>query len=145
MNAKFYHYSTLKYRPSLLLDEQVNIGLLFVFVEDKRIEFLFPSHLARLNALYPQTNLNLIRAHLKGFKQKAADISDKDIYNKDNLSSLIATDFLQPDSNSLFFTDFKIGTYQTADPILDYYYTQFFSIYQDNRQPKIIEKEIVLV
>ena len=112
MNTQFYQYSVLKYRPSLLLDEQVNIGLLFVFAEDRRVEFIFPTHLTRLIALYPQTDLSLIRAHFNGFKKKAADLSSNPNAIKDLLPAFIKTDFLQPDSNSLYFTDFKTGTYQ---------------------------------
>ena len=132
MNTKFYQYSILKYRPSLLLDEQVNIGLLFVFVEDRRVEFIFPTHLARLNALYPHSDLSLIKAHLKGFKKKAADLSSKPIYVKGLLPALIETDFLQPDSNSFYFTEFKTGTYQQPEAIIEYYRTQFFAIYDEN-------------
>jgi hypothetical protein len=132
VNTKFYQYSILKYRPSLLLDEQVNIGLLFVFVEEKRVEFIFPTHLSRLNALYPHSNLGLIKAHLKGFKKKATDLSSKSIYFNDLENVLIETDFLQPDSNSFYFTEFKTGTYQQPEAIIEYYRTQFFAIYDEN-------------
>lgn len=128
----FYQYSLLKYRPSLLLDEQVNIGLLVVFNEDRRVEFIYPKHLARLNALYPQTDLSILRAHLRGFEQKAKSLTNKPIYVEGLLNSLIQTDFLLLDSNSLFFTDFKVGKYQNADAIIAHYRTQFFGAYGDN-------------
>lgn len=142
MNTQFYQYSVLKYRPSLLLDEQVNIGLLFVFIEDKRVEFIFPTHLARLIALYPQTDLSLIRAHFKGFKQKAADLSSKSSSIKDLLPALIKTDFLQPDSNSLYFTDFKTGTYQQPEAIIAHYRTEFFAVYDDVLERTTADKRI---
>jgi Protein of unknown function (DUF3037) len=132
MDTKFYQYSLLKYRPSLLLDEQVNIGLLLVFNEDRRVEFIYPKHLSRLNALYPQTDLSIIRAHLKGFENKAKNLTDKPIYVNGLLNSLIETDFLPLDSNSLFFTEFKVGTYLNADAIIAHYRTQFFAAYDDN-------------
>lgn len=131
MNTKFYQFSLLKYRPSLLLDEQVNIGLLAVFIEDRRVEFIYPKHLARLNALYPQTDLSLIRAHLRGFESKAKSLSNKPIYVEGILNTLIETEFLKADSNSFFYTDFKIGTYTDADLMINYYREKLFSIYDD--------------
>lgn len=115
-----------------MLDEQVNIGLLLIFNEDRRVEFIYPKHLARLNALYPQTDLSIIRAHLRGFEQKAKSLTNKPIYVEGLITSLIETDFLPLDSNSLFFTDFKVGKYIDADAIISHYRTQFFAAYDDN-------------
>ena len=42
MNKKF-QYCVLKYRPSYLLDERVNVGLLFIFLEEQTIRFIYPS------------------------------------------------------------------------------------------------------
>ena len=130
MKQKFYQYSILKYRPSLLLDEQVAIGLLFVFIEDRRVEFIFPTHLTRrLSSLYPNTNTNLIKTHLKAFERRATELSSKPLYVEGKLSSLIESEFLQTDSNSLFFTDFKVGSYLDANATIEYYRQEFFALY----------------
>ena len=137
MKQNFYQYSILKYRPSLLLDEQVAIGLLFVFLEDRRVEFIFPNHLTRrLTTLYPNTNVNLLKTHLKAFERRATELSSKPLYVEGILPSLIETEFLQTDANSLFFTPFKVGSYQNADATLEYYRQEFFALYDNVEDEK---------
>ena len=68
-------------------------------------------------------------------------MSSKSNALNDLLPALIKTDFLQPDSNSLYFTDFKTGTYQQSEAIIAYYRTEFFAVYDDILADKRIYEE----
>ena len=62
MNQKF-QYSVLKYRPSYLLDERVNIGILFRFEtkadygegigDENNLFFSYPNQLKRISDFFP--------------------------------------------------------------------------------------------
>ncbi|MGB0930779.1 MAG: DUF3037 domain-containing protein [Chitinophagales bacterium] len=125
MNPKKFRYYVLKYRPSLLLDERVNIGLLFVFEGDKQVQFLYPKRLQRLSGLYKGIVLKDIKNYLREFEQKADELTKEERVFSDR----VADKFLLPDSNSLFFSESKFGEYIIIDKILAYYKEKYFSVY----------------
>ena len=65
------YYSVLRYRPSYLLKEQINIGLLFVLPETEEVIFLFPNKLARITQFYAAADLPLLRKYLYALKSKS--------------------------------------------------------------------------
>ena len=131
MNEKF-KYCTLKYRPSYLLDERVNIGILFYFPNTQKLEFLFPSRLSRLKQLFPKVNLSDIKTYLKSFKNTSNNLSITDLSNE-----VLSQRFLTPDANSLFFSEIKAGTTNSPQETLDYYYDSFLGNYKANNKPQI--------
>ncbi len=154
MNSKKFQYYVLKYRPSLLLDERVNIGLLFVFEDDSlQFRFVYPKNLQRLSNLYKNVNLDHIASYLNIFEQNAIKLSGqvvllskidsthkhlKDFFIKEvydnkilisDVSKIIANEFLLPDSNSLFFTKSSYGEYDNIEGIVKYYRKRYFETY----------------
>lgn len=134
MNTKQFKYAVLKYRPSYWLDEQVNIGLLFLFPEDGRVEFLAPSRLRRLTQLYPDIQLSLIRQHLTAFRAQAAAIRKRNLFEVASRENLLETEFLVPDANALFFSEFKTGQYADAAATLEHYRKAYFNVYDGKRK-----------
>lgn len=131
MNKRYnYSYSVLKYRPSLLLDERVNLGLLFVFPEEKRVEFVFPKNLARLASLYPEVSLCQIEKYLKHFENKAKKLTGTQIAVS---PSIIEDEFLIKDSNSFFFDDFKSGNTNSIEDRIHSYFWMYFTVYEKMR------------
>ncbi len=126
--TKIFKYSILKYRPSYLLGEQVNIGLLFFFLEDKKVLFLHPSKLRRLTQFYPDTNLRIIKKYLAAFNRKANKIDlPSDLVNFDNF---IEDSFFAKDASSFYFTTVKSGSYTHLSKIIAYYNQLYFGVYE---------------
>lgn len=130
-----FKYSVLKYRPSYLLGEQVNIGLLFSFVEENELVFVFPSHLQRLRSVYPEVELPFIRKYLQGFRSKATRLSGEGIISELS-SAVLSREFLALDSNSFFFSEVKKGQYVDKENILIHYQDEYFASYYDKEAPK---------
>lgn len=121
-----FKYAVLQYRPSYLLDERVNIGLLFHFVEEKTVEFVFPEHLSRINHLFPGEEPHLLRQYLRSFRNEALSLNKKPLYlNHADLTTSILT----PDANAFCFSDWKNGYYTDRQATLTHYQKLFFKYY----------------
>lgn len=132
MNRKPFKYAVLKYRPSYLLDEQVNVGILIVFPEDHLVEFLYPQHLQRLTHLFPDAELAFVRRYLIGFKNRAAQLSKKNLFVAAEKDNLITDEFLVQDATALFFTEWKSGSYRSPADLLRHFSQTYFSLYEEH-------------
>lgn len=141
MNQPF-QYSILKYRPSYLLDERVNIGLLFHFTDKVEKEgvvknyskfiFVFPTRLRRISNFFPNLgsrNLTDIKRYLIAFQKKANALSLREDANNKFLKEIIPTEFIANDANSFFFSEIKQGFYNDLNLTLDYFQNQYFKFY----------------
>lgn len=126
MKLKKYQYSVLKYRPSYFLREEVNIGLLFFFVEDQHIAFEYPNKLGRLTHFYPDTDLSTIRTYLKGFQR----LAKRTKVHSTALTRTILSELLLEDASSFYFSDIKNGGYQSVEDTLAYYRKAYFQVYE---------------
>lgn len=128
---KIFKYTLLKYRPSSVLDEQVNVGILFIFFDDNKILFSFPKSLARLSALYPDIDLHDIKRSLIGFQARATKLSTKNLFVAATSDNLIEKEFFVADANSFFFSDFKVGVYESIEKTATHFHGQYFACYND--------------
>jgi len=122
---KIFSYSVLRFRPSYLLEEQINVGLLFVFPETQQVIFLYPNDLQRVQLFYKKADLLMLEKYLESFKEKAISLSGASFDEKD-----IHRNFIPLDANSLYFSPHKSGHYSDINTILDYYKKQYFSEYE---------------
>lgn len=135
----YFQYSILKYRPSYLLDERLNLGLLFRFVNEERQEqfyFVYPSRLGRISHSFPnlgKKNLFYIKQYLKAFERRAKELGNK---QWEGLEEVIRSEFLIDDANSLFFSPVKEGFHSSVEEILDYYQKVYFKFYETGRSQK---------
>jgi hypothetical protein len=139
---KIFKYTLLKYRPSSVLDEQVNIGVLFLFAEDNRVVFVFPDSLTRLSSLYPDADLRDIKTYLTDFRTRAIKLSDKKLSIDTNLENWTEKAFLIADANSFFFSDFKVGVYSSVEATVDHFRKQYLAYY-DKRKKRQLKKKLV--
>ncbi len=121
-----FKYAVLQYRPSYLLDERVNIGLLFHFLEEKAVEFIFPEHLSRINHLFPGEEPHLLRQYLRSFKNEALGLNQRPLY-LDQLDLTLS--LLTPDANAFCFSDWKTGFYANRQETVIHYQKLFFKYY----------------
>lgn len=131
--SKPFQYSVLKYRPSYLLDERVNVGLLFHFVGDQRLVFVHPSSLKRISQSFPQlANLRDIRRYLEAFAKQADKLTKNGLEESAKLEDIIGRSFLVNDANSFFFSEVKFGFYESLQETLNYYTNQYFHSYEND-------------
>jgi len=159
MNQKF-QYSVLKYRPSYLLDERVNIGLLFHFEDVHSYEkeifdlskfvFIYPPKLRRISQFFPAiagSKLIEIKRYLRAFKETAKESSWLIALQDKSLDEVIKTKFIINDANSFFFSEVKKGFYndkQSVEKTIEYYEKQYFKHYNFTKTKKtqdVIVKE----
>ncbi len=133
---KIFKFSLLKYRPSYLLDEQINVGVLFLFIEDNKSIFHFPKNLERLSALYPDVDIKDVTLSLLEFEEKANKLTQNNTLKAVNLNTLIEKEFLIADANCFFFSDFKTGIYESSEKIVVHFLRKYFAVYEQYRQNK---------
>jgi Protein of unknown function (DUF3037) len=128
---KIFKYTLLKYRPSSVLDEQVNIGILFIFSEDNKIFFSYPKSLKRLSALFPDVDLMDIKRYLNAIQLKTNKLSNNELLLKTKADNFIEKEFFVADANSFFFSDFKVGVYETEaiEKMMTHFTNQYFVNY----------------
>lgn len=126
---KPFSYSVLKFRPSYLLQEQINIGLLFVFPIEKQAVFVHPHQLSRITQFYKEADLPILKIYLKAFEEKAKQWSN----SSQELAS-IHQNLLPKDANNLYLTNQKSGVYTSITDIINYYENIYFSTFYSNKK-----------
>lgn len=142
MNNHIFTYSLLRYVHSASSGEALNVGILFIFPEQRKIVFHAPTKLTRLSHAYQNFSEWLVKAHLKGIKQKAQEVSkDWVLFAEDLLNdprTFIAREFLLEDATALQFSEIRVGVCYTENigEIAQSYYDLYFGDYEE-----IIPKE----
>lgn len=130
MSLQKFQYSLLKYCPSQLLGEQVNVGILFFFEGDNELKFIYPKALSRLSSLFGHINLNVFKDYFKALKKKVFLLSkDKAILRELTINDIIKNELFVPDSNSLFFGKVETAKYKDFRATLEHYHNQYFAPY----------------
>ena len=123
-------YYLLRYVHSEVLEEVLNVGILFVLHQERQVVFKYPQRLNRLKTLYEGFSTSLIKTYLQSFEKKARTLSHP---QKGALFPFAAgpEDFLVRDSSSLRFSDPKHVNFTQTDPqwLVDEYFRLYFSDY----------------
>jgi hypothetical protein len=141
MNTTF-SYCVLKYRHSILLNEILNVGLLFYFPNEKRIYFSYPSRLNRISHLYENINIGTIKSVQLIFTNQCSILNKEWDFDANSLfknvvdferpfKSIIHDYFLVEDASSLYFEEVKTGVNIGVKEIISYYEKEYFSCYED--------------
>lgn len=67
--SKYFIYSVLQYKHSLSLKEILNVGVLFYFPEEQKIEFV-SGGFSRVKGAYPMVNTHLLKSYIKEIEIK---------------------------------------------------------------------------
>lgn len=116
-------YSILKLRPSAILDERVNIGLLILL--NKELKFIYPKTLTRLKYLFPKVDVDRIKELLESFENRINQLNNTELINLD-FESIRDNHILIVDDNSIFFGD-KLTTEGNN---IEHYTDKYFSVYE---------------
>ena len=140
MNTNIFTYSLLRYVHSASSGEALNVGILFIFPEQKQVIFHAPNKLSRLSHTYQNFCEWLVKAHLKGMKKKAQQVSsDWTLFSDEILKdqrAFIAREFLLEDATALQFSDLRVGVLDTDDynGLATSYYELYFGDYEEQEQ-----------
>ncbi len=140
MNTNIFTYSLLRYVHSASSGEALNVGILFIFPEQKQVIFHAPQKLSRLSHTYQNFSEWLVKAHLKGIKQKVQQVSsDWNLFSDEILKdqrTFIAREFLLEDATALQFSDLRVGVLDTDDfnGLAKSYYELYFGDYEEQEQ-----------
>lgn len=128
---KQFKYTALKYRSAYDLGEQLNIGLLFIFPDDKKVIFIYPNNLKRLNNAFPNANIKDIFEILQSFEHKSKELTIN--FNNLLLDYAIFCDvhFLVTDASALFFGEWKSGFCTNVQQVVDRYKQHYFTTYEN--------------
>ncbi|MFO8000551.1 MAG: DUF3037 domain-containing protein [Marinilabilia sp.] len=137
MNEGVFKYSVLQFVPSQVLDERVNIGILFFFPEEHKMKFICPDSLHRIKALFHKVKENKIKIYLNFIKEKVHDLNDNQslFYSRfnefDDLLNFVDSQVLKADDSSLQFSEtFQSLKYtQDLDQIVTDFKREYFSEY----------------
>ena len=143
MKQRKFAYSVLKFRTSYVLDERVNIGLLFRFenagtreegvfsdITDKYF-FVYPSALSRVTKFFSESvKAKDIKKLLSGFSKKIDEVNRTGNFRGVSLEEFIQRELLVKDANSYFFSEVKYGVYDSRNAILEYYAKDYFKFFK---------------
>lgn len=131
-----FTYCLLRYIHSQSAGEALNVGILFIFPEEKKVIFHAPNDLSRLSYTYKNFSDYLVKAHLEGITQKVNTINENwHLFGDDILQdqwAFISKELLLEDATALQFGDLRTGVIEetSADTVARAYYALYFSDYE---------------
>lgn len=116
---RLFKYFILQYKHSPILNEALNIGILYFFDDIKTFKFSFPSNLERFKQLYPDFSISLLKAYLHSVAVKVDEVNnelaktsvDHILFKEESqkLEDLVHKKILLQDSTALQFLEPKVG------------------------------------
>ncbi|MEM6299757.1 MAG: DUF3037 domain-containing protein [Bacteroidota bacterium] len=120
---KRFRYTILRWRPSLVLGEQINVGLFFFF-EDS-FEYIFTSDWERAKHIQPNaTNTDFLQTASRSFVSVLANLVPEEV--KDWSDKRLYHAIMPEPSNALYFSEFRHGSYDDKEQVLSEYENDFF-------------------
>lgn len=145
---RFYTYSLLTYKHSILLGESLNIGVLIYFESESRFVFKFSKRLNRIKSIYPNVSDRTIKHYLKQILNRINKINNKnddflELEIKSSFSSFLNDYILPIDGSSLQFIKTN-RNYQLNRSNIDVvnYLTQLYLLDDDETQNPNKEYEL---
>ncbi|HEV2480666.1 MAG TPA: DUF3037 domain-containing protein [Puia sp.] len=113
---KSFTYSILKYRHSLLLEESLNLGLLFHFPDESTLHFIVGDE-ERIKAVYPNFDTSFFHALTRAFKRKL----DSKLVPGDRPAPIYLKEYIQKillpeDATALRFSEPATAVYHHGSP-----------------------------
>ena len=135
--SNIFKYSVLTYNHSQLLNEKINVGIIFYFPNagGERLYFKYPKKLHRLKTFYTDFSEWQLKNYLVSIEAKThklnARFSSKglNLYSDDDLVDIIHHEY-KDDATTLQFSEIKKGKlYSDIDSVITQFYNLYFSIY----------------
>ncbi len=124
------YFNVLKYVHSAFLGEEVNVGILLFFPEQRQLVFKYSHSFRRLRLLYPTFSERQLREYLSAFYQRTAQANDQPEFtgSVEQYTTFITQCLLAPDSSALQFGPLRQAVAHADDPaeVAQHYYELFF-------------------
>ncbi len=99
--SDIFQYAILKYVHSQQWDEELNLGILFFFEQEKQLVFAFTDRYKRFKKLYPNFDEKTIQTYLLAFQKEAERLSGN--IEEEQLQKVIPKYFITHESAPLQF------------------------------------------
>jgi len=103
-----FTYSILQYKHSLLLKEAINVGIIFIFHNEKQIRFVYDDT-SRVRCAYPNFDAKIFNNTLRYIDKKVQKIGSSflfdDISQSEGIRSFIHNNLLPEDATALQFSE----------------------------------------
>ncbi len=131
--SNYFIYSLLRYHD-VRREENLIVGVLLIFPAVGKVHFLYPEHLDRLKAAFPDCPEGIIRGYFEGFTLRAKEISRQDnplLATVQEASQFIASHFLTEDGSALQFSTPHQAVLATEnlDTVVRSFYTRYLETY----------------
>ncbi len=124
------YFNVLKYVHSAFLGEEVNVGILLCFPEQRQLVFRYSNSFRRLRLLYPTFSERQLRTYLSAFTQRVsqANKARRGPENAPDYAAFISRELLAPDATVLQFGPLRQAVAHANDPaeVAQHYYELFF-------------------
>ena len=131
-----FTYTILQYIHSNILEERVNLGILFYFPnQNKPFTFVFSKNIDRIKLLYPAVNIKKIRLFLESIVDTINSINgsfNTTIFNQEiEFNRFVDSEILKNDDSALRFTNSNNSVlYSNEIPaIINDIYNEYFANY----------------
>lgn len=132
----YFTYTILQYIHSNILEERVNLGILFHFPNHSvPFVFVYPKNIERIKHLYPSVNLKKIRWYLESITDTVRSINESihtSIFNQEfELTKFIDSEILKNDDSALRFSTLHHSILYTNDSttVVNEIFAEYFSAY----------------
>lgn len=150
-----FSYCFIRYSHSVMLDEAINVGMVFLFPEHRRVVTKFPKKFKGLDCLYKDFDEHIVKQYFELIQNKLEhfDGTEKSFVDKFALSSVreyIYNNIIVDDESSIQISEIKSAVLysQNIDRISEEIFTSYFNHYKSFELPvelaviKSIEPEI---
>lgn len=132
---KTYYYSLLRYHPSYVLGECINVGIFYWFEEERKAYFDYPTALHyRVKHFYPDANIEWLQWYLEKFKGIAKGIAKDNLFVPETAQGVINHYFGVKDATSLVFDAPLVGLYNDKEKLLAQGRQTYFSVYHSKNE-----------
>jgi hypothetical protein len=132
----YFSYTVLQYIHSNILEERVNLGILFYFPKQvSPFTFVFPKNVDRIKYLYPAVNVKKIRLYLESISDTVRSINESfntSLFHQEfELSKFIDSEILKNDDSALWFSTLHNSILYADDPriIVNEIFAEYFPAY----------------
>lgn len=152
--SNYFKYSILTYNHSQLLNEKINVGILFYFPnsQGEKIFFKYPKKLNRLKAFYTDFSEWQLKSYLSAIEIKTNKLNLRysngslNLHHDEELKDIIYNEYIKDDATVLQFSDIKKGKlYDNIENVITQFYNLFFSIYDDIKDNRERHDEIYIL
>lgn len=133
----YFSYCFIRYSHSVMLDEAINVGMVFLFPEQRRVVTKFPKKFKGLDCLYTGFDETMVKQYFDLIQDKLEqfDGTDRSFVDKFSLSSVrdyIYNNIIVDDESSIQISEIKSAVLysQNVDKISEEIFTSYFNHYK---------------